>query len=342
MVVCIGIDVHKRTHCAVPTDELGRPTGKPLTVPATSDGHQRLLTWSQQQGTGQIRFAVEDCRHVSTRLEQDLLSAGQQVVRVPPKLMAGMRRSARTTGKSDPIDATTIARAALQHPDLPRAELAGWTRDLKLWLDHREDLVHTRTQLQNRLRWHLHELDPHLAPAPKQLSRYQHLHALADALDQMPVSTVQQIARELVNEIERLTRRINQLHDDITASVTERAPALLAIPGCGTLTTAKILAETANPRRFRSEACYAMYAGVAPIPASSGNTTRHRFARGGNRQLNAAIHRIAITQLRINGPGRDYYQRKRAEGKTTKEAIRALKRRLTRPIWHALHQTHLT
>jgi transposase len=341
MVVCIGIDVHKRTHCAVPTDALGRVEGRPLTVAATDEGHRLLLAWSEQlPQDGQIRFAVEDCRHVSTRLERDLLTAGQQVVRVPPKLMAGVRRSARTTGKSDPIDATAIARAALQNPDLPTAELAGWTRNLKLLLDHREDLVNTRTQIQNRLRWHLHELDPALAPGPGKLSRHRHLQNIAEALGQLPTSTVQQIATELVTDITTLTGRIDTLHRQITTIVDEHAPDLVAFPGCGALTAAKLLAETANPTRFRSEAAFAMHAGLAPIPASSGNTTRHRFARGGNRQLNAAVHRIAITQLRMNGPGRDYYNRKRTEGKTSKEAIRALKRKLARPLWHLLQQAH--
>lgn len=341
MVVCIGIDVHKRTHCAVPTDALGRVEGRPLTVAATDDGHRRLLQWSEQLATeGQIRFAVEDCRHVSTRLERDLLAAGQQVVRVPPKLMAGVRRSARTTGKSDPIDATAIARAALQNPDLPVAELAGWTRNLKLLLDHREDLVNTRTQIQNRLRWHLHELDPAIAPGPGKLSRPRHLQIIAAVLDQMPTTTVQQIATELVTDITALTGRINTLHRQITTIVDDHAPDLVTFAGCGALTAAKLLAETANPARFRSEAAFAMHAGLAPIPASSGNTTRHRFARGGNRQLNAAVHRIAITQLGMNGPGRTYYERKRAEGKTSKEAIRALKRKLARPLWHLLQQAH--
>jgi transposase len=341
MVVCIGVDVHKRTHCAVATDEVGRVAGKPLTVPATDEGHQQLVAWSRElTGSGRVQFAVEDCRHVSTRLERDLLAAGQQVVRVPPKLMAGVRRSARTVGKSDPIDATAIARAALQNPDLPMAELAGWTRNLKLVLDHREDLVQTRTQIQNRLRWHLHELDPALAPGPSKLSRYRHLKIVAAALAQMPADTVQQIALELVDDITRLTQRINKLHEQISDTVEEHAPQLLTFDGCGALTAATLLAETGSPARFRSEACFAMHAGLAPIPASSGNLNRHRLARGGNRRLNVALHRIAITQLSMNGPGRTYYDRKRAEGKTSKEAIRALKRQLARPIWQLIKQIY--
>jgi transposase len=114
------------------------------------------------------------------------------------------------------------------------------------------------------------------------------------------------------------------------------APRLLALPGCGPLTAAKLVGETANASRFRSEACFAMHAGAAPIPASSGKTHRHRLARGGNRQLNAALHRIAVTQIRLRGPGRDYYQRRITLGNTEKEALRALKRRLARVVFNLL------
>jgi transposase len=110
------------------------------------------------------------------------------------------------------------------------------------------------------------------------------------------------------------------------------APNLLSPPGCGALTAAKLIAETTGVARFRSEACFAMHAGVAPIPASSGRTDRHRLCRGGNRQLNAAIHRIAITQLRLAGPGQVYYRRRRAQGDSTGDAVRALKRRITRAV----------
>ena len=129
-------------------------------MPATNAGHGQLLGWALQRwADGGLRFAVEDCRQVSTRLERTLLAAGQAVVvRVPPKLTAGSRSSARTRGKSDPIDALAIARAALREPDLPLATLDGQFREIRLLVDHREDLVAARTQIQNRLRWHLHEL----------------------------------------------------------------------------------------------------------------------------------------------------------------------------------------
>jgi transposase len=340
MVVVVGIDVHKQTHCAVAVDEAGRRLQAPVTVRATDAGHRQLLRWARRAFADHpIQFAVEDCRHVSGRLERALLDAAASVVRVPPKLMALTRTSARTRGKSDPIDALAIARAALREPDLPRAEHTHVSRELKQLVDHREDLVGIRTGLQNRLRWHLHDLDPECDPPARGLGLARHQDRVQARLEALPASTTRRIALEELADIRALTGRINGLETEITALVHTQAPQLLTLPGCGPLTAAKLLGETANPARFRSEACFAMHAGAAPIPASSGKTDRHRLARGGNRQLNAALHRIAVTQIRLDGLGRAYYQRRRAQGDTTMEALRALKRRLARVVFNLLRPT---
>jgi transposase len=358
MVVMVGVDVHKHTHCAVAVDEAGRQLGRPITVQATDAGHRQLLVWAARSfpdpADRRVVFAVEDCRHVSGRLERALLDAGGTVLRVPPKLMAQTRSSARTRGKSDPIDALAVARAAVREPDLPRAEHTGGSRQVKLLVDHREDLVAERTRMQNRLRWHLHELDPELDPPARTLDQGNELDRvrarLAD-LSARPVEpgpagtvirTVQRIALELLTDIAALTARVKALEKELAGLVQAQAPQLLALPGCGVLTAAKLIGETANPTRFAREARFAMHAGVAPIPASSGRTNRHRLARGGNRQLNAALHRIAVTQIRLQGPGRAYYQRRRAHGDTTMQALRALKRRLARVVFNLLRPTDTT
>jgi len=334
-MVKVGVDVHKHTHCAVGVDALGRELAE-VTVRATDAGHRQLLRWARKKFGEDVEFAVEDCRHVSTRLERELLGAGVRVVRVPPKLMAGARASARTRGKSDPIDALAIARAAWREPNLPVATLAGVEREVKLLVDHREDLVNARTEAQNRLRWHLHELDPELDPPARQLGCLRRLDELAVWLAARPETVVVRIAAELVADIRTLTVRERALERELADRVRLVAPRLLQLPGCGVLSAAKLVGETANRDRFRSEACFAMHAGVAPIPASSGKTNRHRLARGGNRQLNAALHRIAVTQSRLDGPGRDYYQRRRANGDSKMEALRALKRRLARIVFNLL------
>jgi transposase len=168
MAVVVGIDAHKRTHTAVAIDEVGRKLGEMTTTTTTSEANLELLRWAERFGP-ERRFAVEDCRHLSRRLEADLLASGQALVRVPPKLMAHAHEGARTYGKSDPIDALAVARAALREPDLPVARLDSPSRDLWLLVDHREDLVRERTSQVNRLRWHLHKIDPAWDPAPRSL-----------------------------------------------------------------------------------------------------------------------------------------------------------------------------
>ena len=161
-MVVLGADLHKRSHTVVVIEETGRKLAE-KTVAATTEGHLELRRWAAQWPDR--RWALEDCRPLSRRLEADLVQAGESVVRVPPKLMAGVRRSVREPGKSYPIDALAVAQAVLREPDLPVATLDGPERDLRLHVDHREDLIGERTRHEQRLRWFLVELAiPELAP----------------------------------------------------------------------------------------------------------------------------------------------------------------------------------
>jgi transposase len=333
-MVIVGIDAHKRTHTAVAIDEAGRKLGEKRTTSTTSEANLELLRWADGFGL-ERRFAVEDCRHLSRRLEADLLAAGEELVRVPPKLMAHARDSARTYGKSDPIDALAVARAAWREPELPIARLDGPSRDLRLLVDHREDLVRERTAQVNRLRWHLHELDPAWDPAPRSLVRFKHLDATAARLEGLE-GTVAWIARELVAKIRELCVAANELERRIVEQVSGLAPTLLALAGVGALTAAKIVAETADVRRFRSKDAFARHNGTAPLPVWSGNRVRHRLSRTGNRQLNAALHRMAVTQMRIHDDAKAYLERRIGMGNTKTEAIRALKRKLSDVVYRRL------
>ena len=165
-MVVVGADVHKRTHTFVAVNEVGKQVGQ-LTVAATTPGHLKALGWARREFGAELTWAIEDCRHLSTRLERDLLSAGQQVVRVPPKMMAEQRRVARTRGKSDPIDALAVARAFLREPTLPVASHDQVSREAKVLVDRRESLVNTRTRTINSLLWRVHELEPSMAPKPR-------------------------------------------------------------------------------------------------------------------------------------------------------------------------------
>jgi transposase len=269
-----------------------------------------------------------------------LLTAGQQVVRVPPKLMAQTRASARTRGKSDPIDALAVARAFLREPDLPIASHDEVSRELKLLVDRREVLVGQRTATINRLLWRVHELDPERAPKARSLDLAKHRRILGDWLDTV-AGLVAELARDELADITRLTEAIDALGKRIGDRVRQVAPTLLAMPGCGELTAAKLLGETAAVTRFKSEAAFARHAGVAPIPVWSGNTAgRVRMTRSGNRQLNAALHRIAVTQIRLNGLGQAYYRKRLHTGASNREALRSLKRRLARIVFNNLHTDH--
>lgn len=332
-MVTLGTDTHKSSHTIVAVDANGRRLAE-RTVAATSDGHLQALQWASQWP--ERRWAIEDCRHLSRRLEAELVRAGEHVLRVPPRLMAGARRSARTPGKSDPIDALAVARAALREADLPIATLDGPEREVRLLLDHREDLVAERTRMQNRLRWHLHELDPGAAPPRRSLHRQHVLAGLEQQLAEVP-GVVARLARDLVARIRGLTASINTLEREIGRLVRPLAATLLGLLGCGVLTAAKLIGETADIRRFRSRAAYARHTGTAPVPVWSGNTQRVRLNRGGNRQLNAALHRIAVTQLQRHGAGHAYVQRRMAAGDTKTEAIRALRRRLSDEVFRRLN-----
>jgi transposase len=333
-MITLGIDAHKRTHTVVAVDEVGRQLGVKTTTATTSQDHLAMLRWGESFGEERT-WAVEGCRHLSRRLESDLIHAGERIVRVPPKLMAKTRDSARTYGKSDPIDALAVARAALRQPDLPTAALDGPSRQLRLLVDHREDLVAERTRWISRLRWHLHELDPTWDPAPRTLTRYVCLDAVVTRLGGHETS-VARLASDIALHVRRLTVNERSLRSEIASRVRELAPSLLLLVGVGELTAAKIVAEVADVRRFKSKDAFARHNGTAPVPVWSANTKRFRLSRTGNRQLNAAIHRIALTQARCHEETITYLKRRQALGNTAAEARRALKRRLSDVVYRLL------
>jgi transposase len=333
-MIVVGIDPHKKSHTAVAVSgATGELVGE-LTVRATDAGHRRLVRWLGGLGD-QVRVGLEDVRHVSGRLERALVESGIAVVRVPPRLMGQARRAGRQRGKSDPIDAVAVARAALAHPELPLARLEGAEMELHLLVSHREDLVAERTRMQQRLRWQLHALDPELEVPARCLGHRVWLDQVAERIGQMHGMRAR-IAAELVADCARVSERIDSLEREITHITRSQVPELVAIPGCGPLTAAKVLAEVAGIDRFASPAKLARYAGVAPVPVSSGARERHRLDRTGNRQLNCALHRIVITQARLHPPAQEYLARRVHEGKTPREARRCLKRHLVNVVFRAL------
>jgi transposase len=349
-MVVIGVDPHKRTHTAVAVDEVGRWLGQ-ITVGADQAGLLRLWMWAARFGTGSgggqgCRWAVEDGRALAGRLVRGLIGSGAVVVWVAPKLMARARASARTRGKSDPIDACAVARAALQEPDLPIARLDDTARDLRLLTDRREELVAARTKAISQLRWHLHDLAPEWDARMRDLTGRRCQAQLAEVLAALPVGARQEIAREIaldvLADIARYTLAAQRLEQRIRELVTPIAPTLLGIVGINVLGAAKLIGEVADVTRFRSSAAFAMHTGTAPIPLWSSNTPRFRLNRGGNRQLNTCIHRIALIQLIHHPPARAFRDHWIAAHPhaTRKAALRALKRHLCDVIYRALRADH--
>ena len=265
-MIVLGIDPHKKSHTAVALEAATGELLDELTVQTTAAGQAQLLGWARRLGP-ERRFALEDCRHLTGRLERFLIERGEASVRVPPKLMAKTRQSARTRGKSDAIDAAAVARAALREPHLPEACLPGPERELRLLADHRSDLVGERTRIQGRLRWHLHDLALELEVPAKALGRACWLARLGEALAALPAGVQVRIARELTERCRTLSAEIDALEREITALSAELAPELLALPGCGALTAACLVGETAGALRFASEARFAMHAASRPCPS---------------------------------------------------------------------------
>jgi transposase len=331
-MIVIGVDVHKQSLTAAAVDETGRLLAE-RTLSGSEDG---LLAWAASLHPERL-WAVEDCRHVTRALERELVAAGERLVRVPPKLTAPERRAGRQRGKSDAIDALAAARAALREPNLDRPRPGEERfRELKLLVVHRDDLVDERRRAQQRLRWHLYQLDSTLMVPPGALDRAVQLERVGRWLARREQTVQVRIARDLVGRCRSLGRAIADLERELTTLTAKTAPALLDLPGCGALTAAKLLCEIGPIERFHTDAQLARHGGVAPLEANSGRTRRHRLDRGGNRQLNCALHRIAVTQARMHPPARAYLERKQTEGKSRREAIRCLKRQLARVVFNTL------
>ncbi|HEU5370763.1 MAG TPA: transposase, partial [Gaiellaceae bacterium] len=249
-MIVIGLDVHKQSVTAVAVDEAGRP----LDEKVIGVGSDELLGWAAALDTERL-WAVEDCRQLTGWLERQLLGAAEELVRVPPKLTVPERRAGRTRGKSDPIDALAIARAALREPGLsrPRPDERIY-REIKMLVDHREDLVAQRTRSQQRLRWHLHQLNPTYQVPLRRLDRATQLERVARWLARREQELQVRLARDLIALIRQLNRTISELDQELAVRTSEAAPALLELPGCAVLTAAKLLAEIGPIDRFKTDA----------------------------------------------------------------------------------------
>jgi transposase len=330
-MAAIGIDTHKRTLAACAVDGVGGIVDE-RTFANDRAGICELEMWATRVAPG-ATIGVEGSASYGAAAARRLIAAGLTVREVPPHLSRRERTRGRRPGKSDPGDALAIARVTLREPDLPPVRLEDHSTELGLLLDAREDLVRAQTQARNRLHAHLVVLLPGYTQTAARLVRGPQLAAIDRALRPL-VGIRADLARELLAEIRRLGRRASEFEQLIRSRV-EGHP-LLELPGVAGLTAARLVAETGDLSRFRSSDAFAMLAGVAPIPASSGEVRRMRLNRGGNRKLNRALYTIAQSQSLHHDPAKVYIARKRAAGKSRPEALRCLKRQLARCVFQLM------
>jgi transposase len=338
-MIVIGADIHKSTYALAAVSGDGGTVAGELEIRADGAGHRSVLRWARELDEQRV-WAIEDCRHLSRRFEQALIAAGERVVRVLPKMMGQSRRGEREPGKSDQIDARAVARAVVREgvERFPAAFLDELALEIRLLGDHRSDMIAERTRMINRLRWHLVDLCPELeAQIPaRHLDSGLTLDRIARRLRREDRTARVRVALKLVACIRAISREANEIERELRSMIMSYRSPLLAEQGLGVLTAATLIGRTAGAERFPTDAHFARQAGVAPIPVSSGRKDRHRLHRGGDRQLNRALHVIAITRARVDPQTRAYLERKRAEGKTNREALRCLKRYLARHIHRLL------
>ena len=331
--VIIAVDPHKASWTAVAVDNRLQPLAA-IRVEVGREGYRQLRHFARRWP--QSIWAVEGAAGLGAPLTARLAAEAVDVVDVPAKLARRVRMLSTGHGrKSDEADALSVGIAAHTATRLNTAVIDEAIAALRALTEHRDDLVRTRTQTVNRLHALLTQLIP--AGLPRRLTADAAAAALRSIRPRAVLArTLRRVAAELIGEVRRLDRRIAEATATMSAAVAASGTTLTELHGIGDVLAAKILARSGSAARFRSASAFASYCGVAPIEVSSGDIQRHRLSRAGDRQLNYALHVMAITQTQRATPGREYYLRKRAAGKTHKEALRCLKRRLADVVYRTM------
>ncbi len=333
MKVLIGVDPHKGSHTAVAIDRDEVLLGQ-LKVRASRSQCVQLLEWAE--GFPERRWAIESTGGLGYLLAQQLITAGEEVVDVPPTLSARVRvLGSGKSQKNDPNDALSTAVAALRHRRLHPVVADDHAVILRMLADRHHDLTRLRTQAVCRLHAMLANLVPGGISGALRVSRATVMLASVRPVDGVVAERKRQ-ARELLADVRRLDADIKATRARIVVAVEASKTSLTEIHGVGPIVAALVIGHAGDVGRFASRHQFASYNGTAPIEASSGPKKRHRLNPRGNRQLNHAVHIAAVCQIRWDGPGRDYYLRKVEEGKTKKEAIRCLKRRVSDAVYRQL------
>lgn len=333
--VIIAVDPHKASNTAAVLDPVTKTLIESARFANTADGYVQLAGFAARWE--ERRWAVEGCFGAGRSLAQRLVADGESVLDVPAKLAARVRVYSQGHGrKTDKDDAVSVGLAALEGTGVRPVTPDGDLVSLRLLCDRREELTSQRTQAVCRLHRLLAELTPGGMRRELSANKAQALLAQIDPGDNVSRIRVQ-IARDHLADIRALDARLKHIRTQVAALVTSSGSTLTALFGIGPVIAGRILAEAGDVGRFASKDAFASYNGTAPIDVSSGDQIRHRLSRAGNRRINHALHMMAVTQIRNRGSaGRQYYERKRNEGKTPKEALRCLKRRLSDLVYWQL------
>ena len=328
--VAIGVDTHKRTHLAVALDRLGRQVGR-CEIEATSAGYLELVRFAQS--FGEPAFAVEGAGSYGAGLVRLLRARGLLVYEVERP-----RRSERRRGKNDLIDAARAARRLLSGHGLAAVRGGGQAReDLRLLLIERRSAARAEVAARNQLQALLVTAPCDLRERLNRLAREALLRrCLRLRARHESERVLVSVLRRLADRIQTLTREQGELEREIAQIVSALAPELLAECGVGPICAAQLIVSSGDATRMRSESSFAALAGTSPVEASSGPIRRHRLNRGGDRQLNWALHMITRSRIRFHPETRAYYERLLASGKSTREAVRCVKRTLARHFYRQL------
>jgi transposase len=321
--VAIGIDTHRDGHVAVALDRFGGGRGS-IAVAADASGYLALWRWAQE--LGEPAFGIEGTGSYGAGLARFLLSAGAEVYECERP-----RRAERRRGKSDRIDATLAAGRLLSEAPLPRLRGGGVREDLRLLLLERRGAVRARTAALNQLQAVVVTAPEALRARLRGLGGPTLARAAARVRGREGESAVAAgVLRRLAHRVHELSQELDELDTQLEAIVSRLVPELLQESGVGPVCAAQLLVSSGDPTRMASEASFAALAGTSPVEASSGLHQRHRLNRGGDRQLNRALHVISLTRVRWHPETAAYYQRLLASGKTPREARRCVKRMLAR------------
>ncbi|OYD61287.1 IS110 family transposase [Rhodococcus sp. OK302] len=334
-MIIIGIDPHKSTHTATSLEPATNTDLGSLRIEATLAEYTRLLTWSKTWP--QRTWAIENAEGLGHHLAQWLLAAGESVLDIPTTATARVRQLSKgSRRKNDRIDAAAAASVAAMQGDARAVHPESITDMLALLDERRNNLTAARTRTANQLHALLRQL--FAGGVPTQLTASRAATAIRRMKPRTTIDSMRmRLCRDLIADLKRYDTQLADNHRELASLLDQLGTSLRDVPGVGTILAGRLIGRTGIAHRFPTTAAFATYNGTAPVQIASAQSNRHRLSRYGDRQLNSAIHTVAMVQIRMpDSAGRAYYDKKRAAGMAPKSAMRCLKRHLSNHLWRIM------